>query len=94
MDCCLPLFAGQPFVIIATTAPIALCNKIVYDLSISLDVPFYSLYACVGLFNAFFLMLYGILGLNSLIKFSTRSVEEIFSAIHRLLLCSRMLGLT
>ena len=74
------LFAGQPFVIIATTAPIALCNKIVYDLSISLDVPFYSLYACVGLFNAFFLMLYGILGLNSLIKFSTRSVEEIFSA--------------
>lgn len=65
---------------IATIAPIALCNKIVFDLSISLDVPFYSLYACVGLFNAFFLMLYGMLGLNSLVKLSTRSVEEIFSA--------------
>ena len=74
------LFSGQSFVVIATTAPIALCNKIVYDLSVSLDVPFYSLYACVGLFNAFFLILYGILGLNSLIKFSTRSVEEVFSA--------------
>ena len=65
---------------IATTAPIALCNKIVYDLSESLDVDFYSLYAVVGLFNSLFLIIYGILGLNSLIKFSTRSVEEIFSA--------------
>lgn len=73
------LLSGQPFVVIATTAPIALCNKIVFDVSESLGVPFYSLYACVGLFNSFFLALYGILGLNSLIKFSTRSVEEIFS---------------
>ena len=71
--------SGQPLVIIATTAPIALCNKIIYDISQDLDVEFYSLYACVGLFNSFFLILYGIFGLNSLIKFSTRSIEEIFS---------------
>jgi sodium borate transporter 11 len=73
------LFSGQPFVIIATTAPIALCNKIISDISEDMGVEFYSLYACVGLFNSLFLILYGVLGLNSLIKFSTRSVEEIFS---------------
>lgn len=52
---------------------------VVHDLSITLGVNFYDLYALTGLCNCFFMATYGILGLNSLIKFSTRSVEEIFS---------------
>ncbi|KAI1280696.1 Sodium bicarbonate transporter-like protein 11 [Halotydeus destructor] len=71
--------SGQPFVIIATTAPIALCNKIVFDLSDVLDVEFYTMYAWVGIWNSIFLILYGLFGLSNLIQFSTRSVEEIFS---------------
>lgn len=73
------LIAGQPFVIIATTAPIALCNSIVADLSSNLNVDFYTLYAYVGIFNSLFLITYGILGLASFISYSTRSIEEIFS---------------
>lgn len=73
------LISGQPFVIIATTAPIALCNLIVADLSTNLNVDFYTLYAYVGIFNSIFLITYGLLGLASFISYSTRSIEEIFS---------------
>ncbi|KAI1280695.1 Sodium bicarbonate transporter-like protein 11 [Halotydeus destructor] len=72
------LIAGQPFVIIATTAPLSICNKIVFDLSQSLNVDFYTMYAWVGLWNAAFCALYGIFGVSGFIRFSTRSIEEIF----------------
>lgn len=71
--------AGQPFVIIATTAPIALCNLIVSDLASNFNVEFYTLYALVGIFNSLFLISYGVFGLASFISYSTRSIEEIFS---------------
>lgn len=43
-----------------------------------MEVDFYTIYAWVGIWNSIFLVLYAVLGLGSLIKFSTRSVEEIF----------------
>ena len=70
--------AGQPFVIIATTAPMSLCTRIIFVLSQSFEIEFYSLYATVGLFNCFFLIMYGLLGMSSIIRFSRRCVEEIF----------------
>lgn len=73
------LIAGQPFVIIATTAPIALCNLIIADLASNFNIDFYTLYAYVGIFNSLFLITYGVLGLASFISYSTRSIEEIFS---------------
>jgi sodium borate transporter 11 len=72
------VMSGQPFVIIATTAPMSLCTRIIFMLSQSLGVEFYSLYALVGLFNCFFLVLYGLLGMSTVITFSRRCVEEIF----------------
>lgn len=87
------LFAGQPLVVIATTALVSLYSKVnrlvpsndyltavhqvVYDMAIVLNEDFYTVYAWVGLWNTLFVMIYSFCGLSNIIKFSTRSVEEV-----------------
>ena len=73
------LFAGQPMLIIATTALVALYSKVVYEISLNLEEDFFTVYALVGLWNTLFIFLYSIFGLSNLIRFSTRSPEEIFT---------------
>lgn len=48
-------------------------------MSARLEVDFYIMYACVGLWASFFVALYAFFGLSYLIKYCTRSVEEIFA---------------
>lgn len=48
-------------------------------MSHQLQVDFYLLYACVGLWASLFVALYSFFGLSYLIKYCTRSVEEIFA---------------
>lgn len=54
-------------------------SAVVYEMSERLEVDFYLLYACVGLFASLFVSLYSFFGLSYLIKYCTRSVEEIFA---------------
>ena len=72
-------FSGQPLVIIATTAPLCLYTQIVYRIAASLGVEFFDLFAAVGLWNGFFLLLYVLFDLSQLMQFCTRSTEEIFA---------------
>lgn len=72
-------FAGQPLVIIATTAPLCLYTQIVYRIAESLEVDFLDLFAAVGLWNGFFLLLYVLFDLSQLMVYCTRSIEEIFA---------------
>lgn len=72
-------FSGQPLVIIATTAPLCLYTKVVYDIAHDLDVDFYSMFCCVGLWNSFYVIIYSLFDLSFVMKFCTRSTEEIFS---------------
>lgn len=73
------ILGGQPLVIIMTTAPLSIYIKVVYNISQALETDFSALYACVGLWNTFFLLLYSILGASKMMKWCTRSTEEIFS---------------
>lgn len=73
------LFSGQPLVVIATTAPLCLYTKVVYDISIILEIDFYTIFACIGFWNSFYVILYSIFDLSYVMKFCTRSTEEIFS---------------
>lgn len=41
--------------------------------------PFPAMYAAVGLWNGFFLILYSLFGFSRLMKWCTRSTEEIFA---------------
>ena len=72
------LFSAQPIVILLTTAPIAIYITIIRDLAVPLGTDLMTLYTLTGLFNVMFLVLYALFNLSKLMKFSTRSVEEIF----------------
>ncbi|XP_052776560.1 solute carrier family 4 member 11-like isoform X2 [Mya arenaria] len=73
------LVGGQPLIVLLTTAPLALYTKIIYSVCEDFDLDFPAMFACVGLWNAAFLVLYSVTNLSKLMKFSTRSTEEIFS---------------
>lgn len=73
------LFGGQPLIVLLTTAPLALYIKVIHNISADFDLDFFALYACTGLWNAFFLFIYSTFGLSQIMKWSTRSTEEIFA---------------
>ncbi|KAK3091729.1 hypothetical protein FSP39_022216 [Pinctada imbricata] len=73
------VFGGQPLIVLLTTAPLALYTKIIYTISQDFDLNFSAMFACTGLWNTFFLILYSFFNLSKLMKFSSRSTEEIFS---------------
>ncbi|CAF3728481.1 unnamed protein product [Rotaria sp. Silwood1] len=62
-----------------TTAPITLYVKVIYTLCDWNGLNFRETYALVGLWNSFFLILYSIFGVSKIMKWSTRSTEEIFA---------------
>ncbi|GFN79576.1 sodium bicarbonate transporter-like protein 11, partial [Plakobranchus ocellatus] len=73
------LFGGQPLIVLLTTAPLALYTKIIFSISEDFGLDFRAFFACVGLWNAGFLVLYSLFGVSRLMKWSSRSTEEIFS---------------
>ncbi|EFP07596.1 CRE-ABTS-3 protein [Caenorhabditis remanei] len=73
------LFGGQPMIILLTTVPLAIYIKVIFKISQELGYDFLAMYACVGLFCQMFLILYSATELCSLMKFATRSAEEMFS---------------
>nr|CAD2168459.1 unnamed protein product [Meloidogyne enterolobii] len=72
-------FGGQPMIILLTTVPLAIYIKVIYRISESLGYDFFAMYACVGLWCQFFLVIYAATELCSLMKLATRSAEEMFS---------------
>ncbi|XP_076800727.1 solute carrier family 4 member 11-like isoform X2 [Clavelina lepadiformis] len=72
------IFSGQPMLIILTTAPLALYVKVIMIVSDSFDLNFRAMYAMTGLWNSIFLILEAFFNLSKLMKYSSRSTEEIF----------------
>lgn len=73
------LLGGQPLVIIMTTAPLCLYTKVIHQMCLDYQLPFPAMYAAVGLWNGFFLVIYSLFGFSELMKWCTRSTEEIFA---------------
>ncbi|CAF1160827.1 unnamed protein product [Rotaria sordida] len=73
------IFAGQPLIVVMTTAPLTLYVKVIYILCTWYRLDFRDTYALVGLWNSFFLILYSLFGVSKIMKWSTRSTEEIFA---------------
>lgn len=73
------LFSGQPLIVIMTTAPLCIYVKVIYQISQDLEVDFGSFYACVGLWMSFFLVIMSVTNSSNLIKYCTRSTEDIFA---------------
>ncbi|XP_023337238.1 sodium bicarbonate transporter-like protein 11, partial [Eurytemora carolleeae] len=73
------LMAGQPLVVIMTTAPLALYIKIIVAVADEHEMDFFALYTSVGLWNALYIIIYALTNATKLMKYSTRSTEEIFA---------------
>lgn len=73
------LLGGQPLVIIMTTAPLCLYTKVINKMCVDYGFHFPAMYAAVGLWNCFFLLIYSLFGFSKLMKWCTRSTEEIFA---------------
>lgn len=72
------IFGGQPLLIMLTTAPLALYVKVIKMISDTFKLNFSAMYMMVGVWNAIFLVLEAVFNLSLLMKYSTRSTEEIF----------------
>ena len=70
--------SGQPLVIISNTMEVAFYNKIIHDLAQHMEIDFYALYACTGLWSSFFLVVYAISNLSNVMKKLKRSITEIY----------------
>ncbi len=73
------IFGGQPLTILLTTAPISLYIRIVYGVCELNKLDFSAMYAWVGLWTCFFLIMYSIFNLSVLMRFSTKFTEETFA---------------
>ncbi|XP_061163740.1 solute carrier family 4 member 11-like isoform X2 [Saccostrea echinata] len=80
-------FGGTPHIVLLTTAPLALYTKIIFSICEDFDIDFPAMYACVGLWNSLFLFLYSAFDLSVLMKWSTRSSEEIFAVFISIAFC-------
>ncbi|GFO18295.1 sodium bicarbonate transporter-like protein 11 [Plakobranchus ocellatus] len=73
------IVGGTPQIVLLTTAPLAIYTQIIFSLSDRFDLDFQAFFACVGLFNCFFLVIFSVFDLSVLMQYSTRSSEEIFA---------------
>ncbi|KAL3878327.1 hypothetical protein ACJMK2_030690 [Sinanodonta woodiana] len=81
------VLGGTPQVVLLTTAPLALYTKIIYSISEDFELDFQGMLSCVGLWNSFFLFMYGLFNLSTIMKWSTRSTEEIFALFISIAFC-------
>nr|XP_056711749.1 solute carrier family 4 member 11 [Euleptes europaea] len=73
------LFSGQPLVVLLTTAPLALYINVIQGICDDYQLDFGAFYACIGLWNSFFLVLYSLFNFSLLMKLFKRSTEEIIA---------------
>ncbi|ESN99082.1 hypothetical protein HELRODRAFT_107158 [Helobdella robusta] len=73
------VFGGQPMVILLTTAPLAIYTKVIFNICEDLKLDFAGMFACTGLWNSFFLLIYAFTDASKLMRWCTRSTEEIFA---------------
>ncbi|XP_069180429.1 solute carrier family 4 member 11 isoform X2 [Procambarus clarkii] len=82
------LFAGQPLLIQLTTAPLAIYIKIIFYICEDFKLDFNAMYCSVGLWNSFFLVMYSLFDVSRLMRWSTRSTEEIFALFISIAFCN------
>ncbi|XP_033870277.1 solute carrier family 4 member 11-like [Acipenser ruthenus] len=73
------LFAGSPLVIPLTTAPLALFITVIRGICDDYDISFPAFYACIGLWNSFFLILGAVFNVSLVMKLFKRSTEEVIA---------------
>ena len=60
---------------------------VIYSICEDFQLDFFAMYGCVGLWSAFFLVLYSLFDVSRLMRWSTRSTEEIFALFISIAFC-------
>lgn len=60
---------------------------VIYSICEDFQLDFYAMYGCVGLWSSFFLVLYSLFDVSRLMRWSTRSTEEIFALFISIAFC-------
>ncbi|XP_046650658.1 LOW QUALITY PROTEIN: solute carrier family 4 member 11-like [Daphnia pulicaria] len=81
------IFGGQPLMILLTTAPLALYIKVISSICDDFQLDFFAMYGCVGLWCAFFLLIFSLFNVSRLMHWCTRSTEEIFGLFISVAFC-------
>ncbi|XP_063691988.1 solute carrier family 4 member 11-like isoform X3 [Bolinopsis microptera] len=73
------IFGGQPLLVIRATIPLTIFTKVIYSISDEKEMDFHTFYAMTGLWTSIFLVISSLTGISSLMKYCSRSTEEIFA---------------
>ncbi|XP_070544540.1 solute carrier family 4 member 11-like [Ptychodera flava] len=73
------IVGGQPLLVMATSAPLALFTKVIYIIAKENNWDFYQTYGTIGIFSSGFLIVFAMFDVSKLMKYSTRSVDEVFT---------------
>jgi len=75
------LLGGMPIMINGGTGPVLAFTGVLYKLSNSLDIPFLTFNAWVGLWVCVYMIIAAIFHLNAMIAYATRFTDEIFALL-------------
>lgn len=86
------LAGGQPMMINGGTGPVLAFTEILYKMSESMDVPFLTLNAWIGIWVCIYMVLAAVTDLNRIISLCTRFTDEIFSFLIALIFIINAIG--
>jgi len=75
------LFSGQPLTLLGGTGPIVIFTGLLYSLCQSQGLPFLPVYAWVGVWSGFFMLILAVVDASALMRYFTRFIDEIFAAL-------------
>jgi hypothetical protein len=75
------LCSGQPLTILGGTGPIVIFTGLLYTLCQSQGLPFLPVYAWVGVWSGFFMLILAVVDASALMRYFTRFIDEIFAAL-------------
>ena len=75
------LVGGQPMMINGGTGPVLAFSGVLFSMSKSIDVPFLTFNAWVGLWVAIYLLIAAFVDLNRFMRYATRFTDEIFALL-------------
>ena len=75
------LIGGQPMMIYGGTGPVLAFTEILYNMSVSIDVPFLTFNAWIGIWICIYMLLASFGSLNRIIAYATRFTDEIFALL-------------
>lgn len=75
------LIAGQPLIILGGTGPLLVFTLILFRNCTRFEIPFLQVYTMVGLWAAFFTIVWAVTNLSCLMKYFSRFTDEIFGCL-------------